>query len=779
MVSDAVERGRLNGLRVLLVGINYLPETSGIAPYTAELAAALHAAGAEVRVLTGVPHYPAWKAADGYRWGLGWDEVIDGVRVTRRRHWVPSRTGLLGRAAMEASFLALAVPAILRDRSTVIIAVTPSLSAVGATLIARRGRSLGVIVQDLVGNAAGQSGTTGSSASSAIAAIEYWMLRKANLVGVIAQGFTGVLQQHCVAPSKIVDVPNFSRIEPASLSRDDARRALGWPIDRFLVVHTGNMGMKQGLGVVVEAARQVGDDHAETLFVLVGDGNQRAQLERDAHGIRSLRFVGPLPEEQYPLALAAADVLLLCERPGATEMSLPSKLTSYVTTDRPIIASVESGGMSHDFVTRHGLARTTPAGNAAALLEAIQEVRDNAPAGAQVSPTSVRPIGSEFDRATAHDRYRSFVRDLAAPGEQRGITFIGHFPPPRNGHSMANERLLTALRQRNVAVQVIDKDSAGGALQALRLLRLLLTAAYRTRRRRSPVYMTLGSSRAGLMRDALILMSIPRRRRVVVHLHGGYLTDLVGTLGKFSRTIVTFAFRRVDRGLVLSEALLDQFDTLLPPERTAVVANGITPRGTEQRGATSTTRSEDLRVLFLSNSLPSKGLGVLLDAMALQHASHPNWRLDVYGAWMPEAGETAVAVEAGMRAKAIPLGSCVQFGHAASDTEVADALAAADVLVLPTTYSNEGQPLAIIEALVAGLHVVATDHRCIPDMFEDTVDGVLLSVPPTPADIATALEAVAAMPPTPEQRRSFHAARWSVDSMAEAVLNALHPVRQP
>lgn len=403
----------LNGLKVLLVGIHYTPEITGIAPYTAAVAGALRTAGVEVRVITGVPHYPQWKAADGYRWGLRWRETIDGVNVLRLRHWVPKRTGLVGRGLMEATFLAMTVPAILRDRSTVIVAVTPSLSALGASIIARRGRPLGVIVQDLVGNGAVQSGTTGERASGAIASIEYRMLRKADLVGVIARGFTDVLHRHGVQPSKIVDVPNFTRIEPASISRDDARRALGWPIDRFLVVHTGNMGMKQGLGTVVEAARRTDDEGGDLLFVLVGDGNQRAQLERESQGVRSLLFVDPLPDDQYPMALAAADVLLLCERPGATEMSLPSKLTSYVTTDRPIVASVEPGGITHDFVSGEGIAVTTAAGSTEELLQGLRELRYATPNDEQLPRHGDRTLRGEFDPEAAHERYRAFARALA------------------------------------------------------------------------------------------------------------------------------------------------------------------------------------------------------------------------------------------------------------------------------------------------------------------------------------------------------------------------------
>jgi glycosyltransferase involved in cell wall biosynthesis len=338
---------------------------------------------------------------------------------------------------------------------------------------------------------------------------------------------------------------------------------------------------------------------------------------------------------------------------------------------------------------------------------------------------------------------------------------------------MANDRLLSAFHDRKLRVRVIEKDSRNRRLRGLHPLLVLFRVAYETRRYRFPVYMTLGSSRSGLLRDALILLAIPRRRIVAVHLHGGYLNGLVGALDRPLRAIVVVAFRRVDRGLVLCEQLRDQFQTLLPGDRIVVVANGIEPRTLGRPQGLGVSRSEGLRILFLSNSLPSKGLGVLIDALVHVRSSHPGWQLNVYGAWLSEAGEKADAVEAGMRERAESLGANVRFGRAVSDDQVAEALAAADVLVLPTTYSNEGQPLAIIEALVAGLHVVATDHRCIGNMFETSVDGVLLALPPTPSNIAEALEVVALMPPMTEHRRLFHESRWSVGAMTEVVLQAL------
>jgi glycosyltransferase involved in cell wall biosynthesis len=321
---------------------------------------------------------------------------------------------------MEATFLLRAAWATWRDQSDVIVAVTPSLSGVGAALISRRGRPVGVIVQDLVGNAAGQSGTTGGRVSRLISSLEYSMLAKADLVGVIADRFGALLQREGIPASRIANVANFTHILPASVSREEARSALGWPLDRFLVVHTGNMGMKQGLEVVVEAARLADRQDSDVQFVLVGDGNQREQLVADAKGVRSISFVAPLPEETYPLALAAADVLLVNERFGVLEMSLPSKLTSYAAADRPILAAVQSGGITHEFIVRTGIAMTIEPGDAQDLLDGARAMRARTAFDAQTALDASRTLRHELSPEAASERYRTF---LAALCSQRARAF--------------------------------------------------------------------------------------------------------------------------------------------------------------------------------------------------------------------------------------------------------------------------------------------------------------------------------------------------------------------
>lgn len=392
---------------IAIVGINYAPEPTGIGPYTTFMAESLVGAGFDVRVITGVPHYPRWRVDDGYRRGLRWSEVRNGVRLTRLRHAVPASAGLRGRALMESSFAAAAAAALLRDRSAAVIAVTPSLASLVAATPARRRRPLGVVVQDLTGFGAGESGTTHRSVAGRIADAEFGLLRRASLVGVIASGFSDTLVAHGVERERIVDLPNFSRVAPADVDQLEARTLLGWPSDRYTVVHTGNIGRKQGLEVVLDAAATCPDVD----FVLMGDGNQRAALERRAAGLANVRFLPPIDDERYPLALAAADVLLLSERVGVGAMALPSKLTAYVTARRPIIAAVAPEGLTAREVTRAGVAHVVAPTHADEIVKGISEVRRDADlrqalVGAQAA--AMRTL----DPMDAQHRYVAFAERL-------------------------------------------------------------------------------------------------------------------------------------------------------------------------------------------------------------------------------------------------------------------------------------------------------------------------------------------------------------------------------
>ena len=100
---ENVVAGETSALKITIIGLNYAPELTGIAPYTTRLAESLAAGGMSVDVITGYPHYPEWRLKDGYS-GLKMVETTRGVRITRYRHFIPRRVTAIGRVLLEASF---------------------------------------------------------------------------------------------------------------------------------------------------------------------------------------------------------------------------------------------------------------------------------------------------------------------------------------------------------------------------------------------------------------------------------------------------------------------------------------------------------------------------------------------------------------------------------------------------------------------------------------------------------------------------------------------------
>ena len=163
-MSDERPYDDLSGRHVAVVGMNYAPEPTGIAPYTAGLAEMLVDAGARVTVVTGVPHYPTWTIDPEYRWRLRAHERQHGVDIIRARHFVPRRQSVPGRLWWEASFLGNAGLVRLPAPPDAVVAASPSLSGpvVARRLARRHGVPYGVVVQDLVGQATKNAGMSGA-----------------------------------------------------------------------------------------------------------------------------------------------------------------------------------------------------------------------------------------------------------------------------------------------------------------------------------------------------------------------------------------------------------------------------------------------------------------------------------------------------------------------------------------------------------------------------------------------------------------------------------------
>jgi colanic acid biosynthesis glycosyl transferase WcaI len=408
----------INMQKVLIAGLHYAPEPSGNAPYTSGLAEGLKKSNILVRVLTGVPHYPEWRRLPGY---FAWKstEIIDGVPVMRLNHSVPRKPRGASRVWMEVSF-GLRLATTSWSSPTAVILVSPALFSTGLALararLLRKKAPVILWVQDLYSLGMTETGVSNSTGATLMTWIESRILRSADGVVVIHDRFRSYVTSRLgVEPSRVEVIRNWTHLEPFHLEdRATSRASFGWGPDDVVVLHAGNMGAKQGLDNVVEAARLADRNGSRVRFVLVGDGNQRHRLQELAQGIRSIEFVDSLPGLRFQEALAAADVLLVNELPGVKEMSVPSKLTSYFSAGVPVLAATDAASVTAEEIATAEAGLRVDSGDPAALVRGAEILAADRELGRRLAENGRHFMETTLSENEAVAHYARYLTHLAA-----------------------------------------------------------------------------------------------------------------------------------------------------------------------------------------------------------------------------------------------------------------------------------------------------------------------------------------------------------------------------
>jgi glycosyltransferase involved in cell wall biosynthesis len=205
---------------------------------------------------------------------------------------------------------------------------------------------------------------------------------------VVSNAMRDVVVRLGVESKRVNQILNYSARSIDSVDKSTARKKFGWADGEFVVIHTGNMGAKQNLENVVEAAEALG--HNSLIKInLIGHGNQENALKQLCVGMKNISVISAVSDEDYSALLSSADLLLVSERSTQMEMSLPSKLTSYLYSVRPVLAAVPRGGATWKFL--EGVVELVDAGDPKKLATKIEELSKN-----QSRRDQLAKLGSEF-----------------------------------------------------------------------------------------------------------------------------------------------------------------------------------------------------------------------------------------------------------------------------------------------------------------------------------------------------------------------------------------------
>ena len=355
------------------------------------------------------------------------------------------------------------------------------------------------------------------------------------------------------------------------------------------------------------------------------------------------------------------------------------------------------------------------------------------------------------------------------------IMLVGVVPPPIHGQSMATQALfdadLSPLEKMIVPIRSSKSlDSVGrfSLNKALGLVGIISSVWWKWIRKRPRVlYYTAGSGAwVPFARDFLFLsLCRPLFRTTLIHYHSGNLVEFLEE-SKFRSALGQYIYGRGAWTIRLGEFCPAPF---YEGNQRFDVPNGIAvPENLPTR-----TSSETFRILFLGNLFEDKGVLDLISAVALLATQSPQkpFQLSLIGGWPDETTKDRI-----LKALA-DLPSNVQCPPPAPayGAEKWRALSEHDVLAFPSYYSSENLPLVIIEAMAAGLPVVASDWRGIPSLVIENETGFLFP-PKQVAEIVSSLQKIADEPLLKESLGKQARARYQEHFQLRKFTETLHNI---
>jgi colanic acid biosynthesis glycosyl transferase WcaI len=332
-------------MKLLVYGINFAPELTGIGKYTGEMVAWLAARGHEVRVVTAPPYYPEWAVRPGYSGSRYAREDWRGATVFRTPLWVPRKLTGLKRLVHLASFALSSLPTLLaqwRWKPDVVWVTEPPLFCSPAALTFARLRSAKawLHIQDYEVDAAYELGLLkGAGVRSIVAAAERGLMRRFDRISTISSRMMERASSKGCEAARLVSLPNWADVSAVQPLRAASpyRAELGIAHDAVVALYSGNMGAKQGLELLAEMAHLL-QGRPDLEFVFCGNGAGRADLMQRCEKLANVRFLDLQPVERLGDLLGLADIHLLPQRADAADLVMPSKLTGMLSSGRPVVA---------------------------------------------------------------------------------------------------------------------------------------------------------------------------------------------------------------------------------------------------------------------------------------------------------------------------------------------------------------------------------------------------------------------------------------------------------
>jgi colanic acid biosynthesis glycosyl transferase WcaI len=407
--------------RVVFFNRSYYPDFGATGQLLTELAEDLVSRfGYEVTVVAGMP-LAAETTIEPLRWFHPVRrETRNGVRILRA--WgtsLPNRT-LRGRVSNYVSYFLSASLASLRiGRPDVIVSLTDppivSLPAIAAARIT--GARFVFLCQDVFPEVARLlDGFQNSLVESMLARIARFTVASADRI--IALGDTmkrRLIETKGARAARIRVIHNWADAEAVQPgSKDNAFAREHGLVDKFVVMHSGNVGMSQDVDGLLDAAERLAN-LPDLVVAIVGEGSRKAFLQEAAsrRGLTNVRFFPYTPKARLAESFATADVFIVQLKRGLAGFIVPSKVYGILVAGRPFVAAVEADCEVSQIAREHDCGVVVDPGNREQMADALRSLYLDRPRCAELA-RHARAAGLIYDRPRAVEAYRQVLEEVAS-----------------------------------------------------------------------------------------------------------------------------------------------------------------------------------------------------------------------------------------------------------------------------------------------------------------------------------------------------------------------------
>ncbi len=406
-------------MNILFLSHYFPPEVNAPATRTYEHCKRWVEQGHSVTVVSCVPHHPMGEAYPGYKNKWWFEENKDGIRAIKIKTYITANEGFLKRTLNYVIYMLMTIlTAPFLPKSDVVISTSPQFfNGLAGYFVSRiKGAPWLLEIRDLWPESILAVGAIKNRVIiDLLEYLERFAYRKADSIVPVTQAFKTHIVNLGVAEEKVSVIRNGVNLALFESVKQNTTLANEWGLnDKFVAAYVGTHGMAHGLDTILAAAERL-RDKPEIIFLMVGDGSERARLTQ---AVNDRQLTNVVMQRQQPKAMmpeiwSITDVsLVLLKRLDLFKTVIPSKIFESMAMSVPIVLGVE--GEVKGIIEQAQTGLCIEPESADQLANALLELKEDRALYTELSARGRPCVSIEFDRKVLADQYLKIIEKLVA-----------------------------------------------------------------------------------------------------------------------------------------------------------------------------------------------------------------------------------------------------------------------------------------------------------------------------------------------------------------------------